>query len=46
MLGKRDASTGIVSEKDKQTAIDNLISYTETKINALYIENVYDESKW
>ena len=46
MLGKRDPNTGIVSEADKKTAWDNIIEYTETKINALYTENVYDESKW
>ena len=46
MLGKRDPNTGIVSEADKKTAWDNIIEYTETKVNALYTENVYDESKW
>lgn len=46
MLGKRNAQTGIVSEADKQTTWQNIIEYTEVKINALYTENVYDESKW
>ena len=46
MLVKRNAQTGIVSEADKQTAWQNIIEYTEVKINALYTENVYDESKW
>lgn len=45
MLGKKDAN-GNVSKADRETTINNIISYTATKINSLYTENVYDESKW
>lgn len=45
MLGKKDAN-GNVSKADRETTINNIISYTATKINSLYTENAYDESKW
>ncbi len=45
MLGKKDAN-GIVSKADREATVNNIISYTETKINSLYTENLYDESKW
>lgn len=45
MLGKKDAN-GNVSKADRETTINDIISYTATKINSLYTENVYDESKW
>lgn len=45
MLGKKDAN-GNVSKADRETTINNVISYTATKINSLYTENAYDESKW
>lgn len=45
MLGKKN-SDGIVSQADKDVTLNNIITYTATKINSLYTENVYDESKW
>lgn len=46
LLGKKDATTGIVSPAEKTATINKIIEYTDTKINALYTENAYDETKW